>query len=175
MCLIILILIATVPSAYALNHAVSTTETPSFVAASQAVVATLDRYVSPETNIANPRDEIAAYVRTRKYQPSTSLALRQMVNEIAIELSGYRGLAGVPAERVRNFRNDMYLVGESLRLMRRANQPALADAERTAIDAYRKQIDGATKFIPWWVKVAVALALGLGTMVGWKRIVITVG
>ena len=37
------------------------------------------------------------------------------------------------------------------------------------------KIDKATKFIPTWVKVAVALALGLGTMVGWKRIVVTVG
>jgi len=36
-------------------------------------------------------------------------------------------------------------------------------------------VDGATKFIPTWVKVAVAMALGLGTMVGWKRIVVTVG
>src|SRR5262249_47380697 len=35
--------------------------------------------------------------------------------------------------------------------------------------------DDATKFIPLWVKVVVAIALGLGTMVGWKRIVITVG
>jgi len=40
---------------------------------------------------------------------------------------------------------------------------------------YKKHIDYATKFIPTWVKVAVALALGLGTMIGWKRIVITVG
>src|SRR6201999_3348268 len=32
-----------------------------------------------------------------------------------------------------------------------------------------------TRFIPTWVKIAVALALGLGTMVGWKRIVVTVG
>ena len=40
---------------------------------------------------------------------------------------------------------------------------------------YKKHIDHATKFIPTWVKVAVALALGLGTMVGWKRIVVTVG
>ena len=36
-------------------------------------------------------------------------------------------------------------------------------------------MDKATKFIPAWVKVAVALALGMGTMVGWKRIVVTVG
>src|SRR5262249_50680119 len=40
---------------------------------------------------------------------------------------------------------------------------------------YKKHIDEATKFIPPWVKVAVAIALGLGTMVGWKRIVVTVG
>jgi PiT family inorganic phosphate transporter len=173
--LIMLILIGIVPSAYALNHAVSTSETPSFVAASQAVVTTLNRHLGPGTNIGNPRDEIAAYVRTRTYQPSTALALRQIVNEIAIETASYRGLATVPAERVRNFRNDMYLVGESLRLMRKSNQPALTDAEGKVIDAYRKHIDSATKFIPPWVKFAVALALGLGTMVGWKRIVVTVG
>jgi len=40
---------------------------------------------------------------------------------------------------------------------------------------YKTHIDRATRFIPLWVKVAVALALGLGTMVGWKRIVVTVG
>ena len=43
------------------------------------------------------------------------------------------------------------------------------------LDNYKKHIDKATKFIPTWVKVAVAMALGLGTMVGWKRIVVTVG
>src|SRR5262249_37535092 len=43
------------------------------------------------------------------------------------------------------------------------------------LKAFKKNIDDATKFIPLWVKVAVAIALGLGTMVGWKRIVVTVG
>jgi PiT family inorganic phosphate transporter len=32
-----------------------------------------------------------------------------------------------------------------------------------------------TNFVPLWVKIAVSLALGLGTMIGWKRIVVTVG
>ncbi len=39
----------------------------------------------------------------------------------------------------------------------------------------KKQLDYSTKFIPLWVKICVAVALGLGTMVGWKRIVVTVG
>ena len=43
------------------------------------------------------------------------------------------------------------------------------------LNAYKGSLDSATKFIPTWVKVAVAIALGLGTMIGWKRIVITVG
>ena len=48
-------------------------------------------------------------------------------------------------------------------------------ADLQAVTTYHKAVDNATKFIPLWVKVAVALALGLGTMVGWKRIVVTVG
>jgi PiT family inorganic phosphate transporter len=38
-----------------------------------------------------------------------------------------------------------------------------------------KHLHGATQFIPPWVKLAIAIALGLGTMIGWKRIVVTVG
>ena len=43
------------------------------------------------------------------------------------------------------------------------------------LKSLRSSLDSGTKFIPTWVKVSVALALGLGTMVGWKRIVVTVG
>ena len=69
----------------------------------------------------------------------------------------------------------MYVVSETLRLMKK-NQPTLIHAtDWAALDNYKKHVDGATRFIPTWVKVAVALALGLGTMIGWKRIVVTVG
>ncbi len=43
------------------------------------------------------------------------------------------------------------------------------------LTTYKSELDHATRFIPTWVKVAVAIALGLGTMIGWKRIVVTVG
>lgn len=48
-------------------------------------------------------------------------------------------------------------------------------SDRVAVVDYRKALDEGTKFIPLWVKVTVAIVLGLGTMIGWKRIVITVG
>src|ERR1017187_8107364 len=59
--------------------------------------------------------------------------------------------------------------------MQKSGQPEFAAADVEVLKNYKKQIDSATKFIPNWVKVAVAMALGLGTMVGWKRIVVTVG
>jgi PiT family inorganic phosphate transporter len=69
----------------------------------------------------------------------------------------------------------MYVASEAIRLMDKAQQPAFSPDDSKAIDNYKKQLDRSTKFIPPWVKVAVAIALGLGTMVGWKRIVVTVG
>jgi inorganic phosphate transporter, PiT family len=173
--LIMLILIGIVPSAYALNHAIPASQTPAFVAASHNAVAAIDHYVVPGTTMGDPRGDIADYVRTRQLKPSTTLALRQIVGDISNEMSIYKQLRDVPAANIRNFRNDMYLVSEALRLMKKTEQPAIKAADWAALDAYKKQIDGATKFIPTWVKVAVAIALGLGTMVGWKRIVVTVG
>jgi PiT family inorganic phosphate transporter len=103
------------------------------------------------------------------------LALRQIVNDIANELNTYHATANVPAQYARNFRNDMYLTSEAFRLLKKQGTPALSAADWAILENYKRHIDLATKFIPGWVKVAVAMALGLGTMVGWKRIVVTVG
>ena len=69
----------------------------------------------------------------------------------------------------------MYVAGEAIRLMQKNNNPAFTPGENAALANYKSKVDKATRFIPDWVKVAVALALGLGTMVGWKRVVVTVG
>ncbi|MGF6875280.1 phosphate/sulfate permease [Paraburkholderia sp. MM5477-R1] len=84
-------------------------------------------------------------------------------------------MAAVPQGIVDNVRNNMYVTSEAIRLMQKANQPQFSPEDAKVIANFRTQIDHATKFIPPWVKVAVAIALGLGTMVGWKRIVVTVG
>jgi PiT family inorganic phosphate transporter len=69
----------------------------------------------------------------------------------------------------------MYVASDAIRLMQKAKNPAFTPAENAVLADYRSKVDKSTKFIPGWVKVAVALALGMGTMVGWKRIVVTVG
>ena len=173
--LIMLILVGTVPTAYALNHAVTRKQSDDFIAVSQQATGVLSKYVSPDAVIGDAREEVTDYIRTREFTPNTMLALRQLVSDIGNETVLFGELAKVPNDRVRNFRNDMYLVSEALRLMKKAKQPAISAADWAALDNYKKHVDGATRFIPGWVKVAVAMALGLGTMVGWKRIVVTVG
>jgi PiT family inorganic phosphate transporter len=67
------------------------------------------------------------------------------------------------------------VASEAIRLMQKNGNPSFTPAENAVLKNYKSKLDKSTKYIPDWVKVAVALALGLGTMVGWKRIVITVG
>ena len=69
----------------------------------------------------------------------------------------------------------MYLVSEAVRLLAKDKANDLSAADLAKLNAYKAELDASTKFIPLWVKIAVAVALGLGTMVGWKRIVVTVG
>jgi PiT family inorganic phosphate transporter len=69
----------------------------------------------------------------------------------------------------------MYLASEALRFLVKDKEAGLKHEEVATLTTYKKQLDLSTKFIPTWVKIVVALALGLGTMIGWKRIVVTVG
>ena len=173
--LIMLILIGTVPTSYAINHAVTARQSQDFIAVSEQTANTLDKYVSSAAVTGDPHDDVTEYVRTRQFTPTTMLALRQLIRDIGNETAMYKELARVPNDKVRNFRNDMYLVSEAFRLMQKSGNPKFSDADAAVLKNYKKHIDNATKFIPTWVKVAVALSLGLGTMVGWKRIVVTVG
>ncbi len=174
--LIMLILIGTVPTAYALNHAVSPMEVQDFIAASEQAGHILDRHVDNNAILGpDARAEVTDYIRTKHLQPATILALRELVEDLNHEVALYKVFKSVPAQDQANVRNDMYVASEAIRLMDKAHYPAFTADERAALNNYKSKVDRATKFIPDWVKVAVALALGLGTMVGWKRVVVTVG
>ncbi|TAL98519.1 MAG: inorganic phosphate transporter [Paraburkholderia sp.] len=173
--LIMLILIGTVPASFALNKAVTPAETQTFLAVSQQASATFAKYTNGAPPSANPRADVEAFVQTRQLTPATVHALQQLTEQIGQQVSSSGSMANVPTDLVDNVRNNMYVASEAIRLMEKAKQPAFAADDLKAIDNFKKQTDHATKFIPTWVKVAVAIALGLGTMVGWKRIVVTVG
>jgi PiT family inorganic phosphate transporter len=174
--LIMLILIGTVPAAYALNHALSPADVQSFIVASEHAGQILESHLDANGTVgSDPRAEVTKYLRTQKMYPNTVVAVRSLIAESSSEVVQYNDFKSLPAPMQSNVRNDMYLTNEALRLMEKKHNPAFTSEETASLKSYQEKLDRFTKFIPDWVKVAVALALGLGTMVGWKRIVITVG
>lgn len=172
--LIMLILVGTLPMAYALNRTMPADQALQFAAVAQVTQQALERS-APQPAPADPRAILSDYVRSKDVAPQLIPALAALTGHIGNEVKGYGSLSKVPAEAMGNVRNDMYLTSETIRLMEK-NKVGNFDADTVdKLQLFKQQIDNATRFIPLWVKIAVAIALGLGTMVGWKRIVVTVG
>jgi PiT family inorganic phosphate transporter len=173
--LIMLILIGTVPTAYALNRSLPQSQIEAFTKNSEAASKVINAKAAGYQVLGNPRPAVTSYVATRTINEGTFPSLAVLVSDIAKQVNEYGSLAKVPSDLVGNTRNDMYLVSEALRFLMKDKEAELKPEDVATLNAYKGSLDSATKFIPTWVKIAVAIALGLGTMVGWKRIVVTVG
>src|SRR5271169_1721173 len=90
--LIMLILVGTVPTAYALNHAVTASQTTDFLATSQQTVQVVSKYVSPTAVVGDARDDLTAYINTKQFNDNTMLALRQYINDVGNEVADYKQL-----------------------------------------------------------------------------------
>ncbi len=172
--LIMLILVGTVPTAYALNHTVDKGSIDPFAAVSTEVAGALGNYTDKSATVQDAGKDLEQFVSSHKLQPSTMTSLQQMVVNIRNEAVSYGSLGNVPQDMQENVRNQMYLTSETMRLLPKFG-PKMSEQDIKPLTAYKGFLDKSTKYIPTWVKVAVALALGLGTMIGWKRIVVTVG
>jgi PiT family inorganic phosphate transporter len=173
--LIMLILIGALPTAYALNRAMPDSQTPSFVAAMHKAHDDFAAHGGGATMTPDQaRERVEAAIKSRQYgDPAVSAGLSVLAGDIGGQVSQYGAVNKVPAAAVQNVRNEMFLASEATKGVMKTQ--GLSSADRAAYGSFRKDLDAGTKFIPVWVKVAVAIALGLGTMVGWKRIVVTVG
>jgi inorganic phosphate transporter, PiT family len=173
--LIMLILIGTVPTAYALNRALPESQVALFQQTSAAASTVIAAKGAGHSIIGDPRPAVTQYVAQHTLSEGTYPSLAVLVKDVGDQVRKYGSLSKVPSEAVGNTRNDMYLTSEAIRFLMKDKQNDLNKEEFGILNAYKGSLDAATKFIPTWVKIAVAIALGLGTMIGWKRIVITVG
>jgi PiT family inorganic phosphate transporter len=173
--LIMLILIGTVPTAYALNRTLPDSQVAMFATNSIAASKVIEGKAAGYNVTGNPRPAVTNYVAEHQINEGTYPSLAVLIRDISDQVHQYGNLARVPAEVVGNTRNDMYLVSEAIRFLMKDKEAELSVTDVTTLNAYKGSLDSATKFIPIWVKIAVAIALGLGTMIGWKRIVVTVG
>ena len=172
--LIMLILIGVAPTAYALNRTMPDSSTPAFLTAT-----TDAQKVFTAKADGTALDPVKAAVvlkdglRTHDVEkPEVYAALNAASGQIADDLKQYGAIAHVPAAATKNLRNEMYVVQDTLNLLTKDKAKAAAvypNGGDKALKSYQTLLEHGTRFIPNWVKIAVALALGLGTMVGWKR------
>jgi PiT family inorganic phosphate transporter len=175
--LIMLILVGIVPLTFAVDLGTGQSSIEHLAATTQTISYQMDRH-APGIAMAGYKTaatELSAYLKTGgKATDRTFAGIGTKCREISDLLTGRKTLSELSPDDRRTLRSDLYLTSESLGKL--IKQKKLDDpAEQQATATLKKEMDKVTKFIPVWVKVAVALALGLGTMIGWKRIVVTVG
>lgn len=173
--LIMLILIGIVPLAYSLNKNLDAQHIQSFNQLSNQTADILYVNHSAITD-ETARNTLTTYIQTKEITPEVVPALASLTDHLGDRVAQYGDLKAIPEAEVSIIRNDMYLSSTAFKRLDKAEQlPAMSQDQGKAIKEYRSKLDSFLQYIPTWVKVAVALALGLGTMVGWKRIVVTVG
>ncbi|MGQ5525349.1 inorganic phosphate transporter [Chitinimonas sp. PSY-7] len=110
-----------------------------------------------------------------------------MPNKFRCELEQTQATIGNLLSAINNVRDYRDLAPETRSQVRRSllclddtakkisKLPGLAKRDKDDLAKLRKDLTSTTEYAPIWVIVAVALALGIGTMIGWKRVVETVG
>ena len=175
--LIMLILVGILPGTYALNlH----THPRSIAMIEQAASVLVRDFEQDEHGVSihgqKAREFLAIYIKSSgMFTPEVPAAVSGLSRDIEKQIQGFQTLAQVHSMDRGVLRTDMYLVSHAIVKMDRHGlldeEPEVSAMERQMAEATHQLVN----FIPLWVKVAVALALGLGTMVGYQRIVKTVG
>jgi PiT family inorganic phosphate transporter len=180
--LIMLILIGVLPAGFAVNlHA-----GPDAVAAAVSAIGRLDTVLAGEAPAG--RDHVEAgsaagedhadWAHVRLTQASFSgpvEALRQELDSVKRRLAAYGDLKRVPRDDRWALRVEILRVRQAIVDYEAHHADTLSADVRQVLQRERRHLTRLTEYAPGWVPLGVALALGLGTMIGWKRIVVTVG
>jgi inorganic phosphate transporter, PiT family len=174
--LLMLILIGVVPGAFALRMNTDEAAIHRIAAESQMVTIALEQSAAnAASQTTDPVGEVSAYLKegakTTSVPYNSLVELNQTVSIKLLHLKSFSELS--EADR-RSIRTDVFLVGAGLGKLIKSNE-VTDPSKQKLFSGYKSDLDKLTKYIPVWVKFAVAIALGLGTMIGWKRIVVTVG
>lgn len=178
--LIMLVLIGILPAQYALNTAMTHAETERTLNAVRKLEQTFAAGV-----ILEPALPASASVQQAGFAPQgapTTAAAASTVATVQGDLALIRKLLegkdtpkDVPKEQRWEIRKSVLRVDNAIAVAEKNGNLALPPEAKAAVKNYRSDIRAITDYAPSWVMVAVAIALGLGTMIGWKRIVVTVG
>jgi PiT family inorganic phosphate transporter len=174
--LIVLILVGLLPATYALKMDEGPEKVAAIVTQAQASQAVFQKLSNNATiSEADAEKELQAFMKPAgSMTDKTFAALAVESKAVHDKLGTVKTFNDLSDADRRAVRTQTYLVSGSINKLNKGNKITDAGDKKTASEL-SSSLNSVTNYIPSWVKMAVALALGLGTMIGWKRIVVTVG
>jgi PiT family inorganic phosphate transporter len=166
--LIMLTIIGVLPAFYALNPA-ATQSLGSLPGAAQRAAELIQRYGNGEKGRAL---DAASRLQSARL-PSSGQASSEMLMPAALSSGRELALRSDVARRRSSLRDDVYRLIWQLRYVEGAG--AISEQDKKSVEGLRKQLGAVVEYAPWWVRILSALCLGTGTMVGYRRIVTTLG
>ena len=174
--LIMLVLIGIVPAGYALDLSADAARIGALRqgAGTSAEWFQAKAGDTPVQQADQAKMTLSDFLRTGKLEPSVYSAAAVKSKELSDDLSGISSFSDLSPDDRSLTRRNAFLIAETVNKLNKAGQLPKGDDAKPLLEL-AGNLKKVTSFIPTWVKFAVAIALGLGTTVGWKRIVVTVG
>lgn len=174
--LIVLILVGILPGTYALKMSTDHATVMNVAESAKSLSAVFEKS-GGGLAVSNDQadDALTDYIKASgKLSPTVFAALSDQCADLSQKLGGTNSFENLPVAERGEVRSDLYLISKAIAKLQKAGHP-LSDPDLAKARELQKHGEQLTNFIPDWVKYAVALSLGLGTMIGYKRIVVTVG
>ncbi|MCL2875598.1 MAG: inorganic phosphate transporter [Betaproteobacteria bacterium] len=173
--LIMLVLIGFVPAQYVVNMNATPYQVERTRDAAMHMQRTYERHQTRLDEILKPKPPLLKETSSstpQLYRCETAHTT-ETIQSLLQNLKGIKNLSELDAERRVQVRRELLCLDDMARQVGKFS--GIERAEKDDLNRLRKDLTAATEYAPIWVIVAVALALGLGTIVGWRRVVITVG
>ena len=155
--LVMLVLIGIVPTYFAINNNLDTKQLPKSLTKIEQVVATIDS----TTLSKGDRVKLGKVI--------------VMTHDLQSKFSLVNSAGSIPKDDKFVVRKDIMLIDRHLKSLIEKDEVRLSEADKKILTNNMKEVRKVTDYSPTWVILMISLSLGVGTMIGWKRIVKTVG
>ena len=129
-----------------------------------------------------PDEKIATYITTTQQVVQKTIVLNQdnkelmQLDSLLTKLQGDLALKKTSgATEIFKLRKEIQAVNIDVKVLTANKQITISEEDKTQLKTASGDLQKVTDFSPLWVIVTIALSLGMGTMIGWKRIVVTIG
>jgi len=155
--LVMLILIAIVPTYFTIDISKNSTDYKELT----TEVITLLKKINPEELTVD-----------EKFEHKKSLQFLQEFDSLMLIGKSFKDFS---SQEKLTIRKDMLLLGGSMKTLLASKNISLSATNKVKLKKSFAQLKSITDYAPFWVILMISISLGLGTMIGWKRIVKTIG